>query len=134
MNHEDHKEHGEVILKELSASIIGCAITVHKQLGPGLLESAYETCLAYELEQQRFFIERQKPMPLKYKSIDMDCGYRLDLVVNKQVILEIKAVEQLLPIHEAQLLTYMRLAKCRLGLLINFNERLLKNGIRRFVI
>lgn len=73
-------------------------------------------------------------MPLKYKTIDMDCGYRLDLVINKQVILEIKAVEQLLPIHEAQLLTYMRLAQCRLGLLINFNERLLKNGIRRFVI
>lgn len=134
MNHEDHKEHGEVIFNELSASIIGCAITVHKQLGPGLLESAYETCLAYELEQQGLFVERQKPMPLKYKTIDMDCGYRLDLVINKQVILEIKAVEQLMPIHDAQLLTYMRLAECRLGLLINFNERLLKNGIRRFVI
>ena len=123
-----------MILKELSEGIIGCAIAVHKQLGPGLLETAYETCLAYELEQQRFGVERQKPMPLRYKTINMECGYRLDLVINNQIILEIKAVDHLLPVHDAQLLTYMKLADCRLGMLINFNEKLLKQGIRRFVL
>lgn len=134
MNHGEHRDHGELILKELSEGIIGCAIAVHKQLGPGLLETAYETCLAYELEQQGFGVERQKPMPLRYKTINMECGYRLDLVINNQIILEIKAVDHLLPVHDAQLLTYMKLADCRLGMLINFNEKLLKQGIRRFVL
>lgn len=134
MNHGEHREHGDLILKDLSEAIIGCAIAVHKELGPGLLETAYETCLAYELEQSGYCVERQKPMPLKYREVQLDCGYRLDLMVNDVVVIEIKAVETLLPIHEAQLLTYMRLAGCKLGLLINFNEKLLKHGVRRFVL
>jgi GxxExxY protein len=134
LNHGEHRDHGGLILKELSEGIIGCAIAVHKQLGPGLLETAYETCLAYELEQEGLGVERQKPMPLRYKTINMDCGYRLDLVINNQIILEIKAVDHLLPVHDAQLLTYMKLSDCRLGMLINFNEKLLKQGIRRFVL
>jgi GxxExxY protein len=134
LNHGEHREHGELVFKELSEGIIGSAIEVHKQLGPGLLESAYETCLAYELEQNGFDVERQKAMPLKYRSIELDCGYRLDLLVNGKAIVEIKAIENFLPIHDAQLLTYMKLANCLLGLLINFNETLLKHGIRRFVL
>jgi len=114
--------------------MIGCAIAVHKQLGPGLLESAYEICLTYELEQNGFKVERQKAIPLQYREIELDCGYRLDLLVNDLAIIEVKAAESLLPIHDAQLMTYMKLAKCKLGLLINFNEKLLKHGIRRFVL
>ena len=134
MNHGEHKEHGGLIFKELSEGIIGCAIEVHKQLGPGLLETAYETCLIYELEQNGYNVERQKAMPLKYKAVALDCGYKLDLLINGAVIIEIKVVENLLPIHDAQLLTYMKLANCKLGLLINFNEKLLKHGLRRFVL
>lgn len=134
MNHGEHRAHGDLVLKELSEGILGCAIEVHKRLGPGLLESAYETCLAYELEHAGFRIDRQKPMPLHYRELALDCGYRLDLLVNDSVIIEIKAVDTLLPIHDAQLMTYMRLANCKLGLLINFNEKLLKHGLRRFVL
>lgn len=134
MNHREHKEHGELLFKGLSEGIIGCAIEVHKQLGPGLLETAYEASLVYELEQNGYMVERQKPIPVKYKAVALDCGYRLDLLVNESAIIELKAVEKLLPIHDAQLLTYMKLASCRLGLLINFNEKLLKHGIRRFVL
>ncbi len=134
MNHGEHREHGELVHRELSEGIIGCAIAVHKQLGPGLLETAYETCLAYELQQSGHVIERQKAMPLNYREVALDCGYRLDLLVNEMVIVEIKAVENLLPIHDAQLMTYMKLAGCKLGLLINFNTKLLKHGVRRFVL
>ena len=134
MNHGAHGEHGGLILKALSEGVIGCAIAVHKQLGPGLLESAYETCLAYELKQNGFNVERQKAMPLRYREIELDCGYRLDLLVNDLAIVEVKAVEKLLPVHDAQLMTYMRLANCRLGLIINFNEKLLKHGVHRFVL
>jgi GxxExxY protein len=117
----------------LSKVIIGAAIAVHRELGPGLLESAYEACLHYELSQQGLRVERQVPQPLIYKGIHLDCGYRLDLLVEDLVILELKTVESLQPIHDAQLLTYLKLKKLWLGLLINFNVPILKNGIKRLV-
>lgn len=115
----------------LSNEIIGAAIEVHKQLGPGLLESAYEYCLAHELGLRNIPFERQKELPVLYKGVPIDCGYRLDLLIGNLVIVELKAVDKLLPIHEAQLLTYLKLTKCKLGLLLNFNMILLKNGIQR---
>ncbi len=118
---------------ELSASIIGLAIEVHKNLGPGLLESTYEECLYYELLNNKFFVERQKIMPLSYKDILLDCGYRTDLIVENKIIIEVKACETLMPVHPAQLLTYLRLSNLKLGLLINFNVKLLKEGIKRVV-
>ncbi|MCL7452830.1 MAG: GxxExxY protein [Anaerolineae bacterium] len=120
-------------LNALTSQIIGAAIEVHRHLGPGLLESAYETCLAYELERLGLAVERQKALPLVYKDIRMDQGYRLDLLVEQEVVLELKVVEQLAPVHEAQILSYLRFSGCRIGLLINFNVKLLKNGIRRFI-
>ena len=119
---------------ELSNKVIGCAIKVHRNLGPGLLESAYEQCLAREFSLADVNFEIQKPIPVSYKGIQLDCGYRLDLLVENRLILEIKSVDKLLPIHEAQILTYMKLAKVSVGLLINFNVELLKEGIRRFVL
>lgn len=113
--------------------IIGSAISVHKELGPGLLESAYEACLAYELTGKDLKIERQKSLPITYRGIQLDCGYRIDLLVEEKVIVEIKAVERMEPIHEAQLLSYLKLAGCEVGLLINFNVKILNNGIRRLV-
>jgi GxxExxY protein len=118
---------------QITEQIIGAAIEVHRALGPGLLESAYEACLAFELAQRDLKVERQKPLPLVYKQVELDCGYRLDLFVEESVIVEIKAVDQLAPIHKAQLLSYLKLSDCRVGLLINFNVKLLKNGIRRVV-
>ena len=119
---------------EISRIIIGKAIEVHRQLGPGLLESSYLTCIGYELKQVNgFTIEVEKSKPLKYKGITLDCGYRLDLVINQKVIIELKAVEKLLPIHQAQLLTYLKLTGIKLGLLINFNVPVLKDGIKRIV-
>ena len=112
--------------------IIGCAIEVHRLLGPGLLESAYEQCFAYELAQKGFQFKVQRPMPLDYKNSKLDCGYRLDLLIEDLVIVEIKAVEQLLKVHQAQLLTYMKLAPAPFGLLMNFNAVALKHGIQRF--
>jgi len=120
--------------EELTGAIIGAAIEVHKQLGPGLLESAYEECLCRELKLRGVVFERQKPLPLEYKGIRLDCGYRLDLLVEGRVIMEIKSVEALAPIHEAQMLTYLRLAAVKVGLLINFNTPVLKDGIKRFVL
>ena len=117
----------------ITEQIIGAAIEVHRALGPGLLESAYEACLAFELAQRDLKVERQKPLPLIYKQVELDCGYRLDLFVEDLVIVEIKAVDQLAPIHQAQLLSYLKLSDCKVGLLINFNVKLLKNGIRRVV-
>ena len=114
--------------------VIGFAIEVHRTLGPGLLESAYEECLCVELEQAAIVDARQVPLPLVYKGRRLDCGYRLDIVVHNTLVLEIKSVERLLPIHDAQLLTYLRLNRRGVGLLINFNSTLLKNGIRRFVL
>jgi GxxExxY protein len=120
-------------LNRITGQIIGAAIEVHRALGPGLLESAYEACLAFELVEHGLQVERQKPLPLVYKQVELDCGYRLDLFVEDSVIVEIKAVDQLAPIHQAQLLSYLKLADCKVGLLINFNVKLLKNGIRRVV-
>lgn len=120
-------------LNRITEQIIMSAIEVHRALGPGLLESAYEACLVYELAQQGHHVEQQKPLPVIYKGVQLDAGYRLDLLVDGLVIVELKAVEQLLPIHEAQLLPYLKLSGCRVGLLINFNVLVLKQGIRRLV-
>jgi GxxExxY protein len=116
---------------EISNKVIGCALTVHRALGPGLLESAYEACLYYECMQHSLVVERQSPIPLLYKEVKMECGYRADLVVERRVIIEIKAVEALNEIHFAQALTHLRLSGLKLGLLINFNVVLLKDGIKR---
>ena len=115
----------------LTHIIIGAAIEVHRGLGPGLLESAYEACLIYELRLRRLKVESQKPLPIFYKDVMLDCGYRLDLVVEDQVIIEVKSVNTIAPIHEAQLLSYLKLSDCKKGLLINFNVKMLKDGIRR---
>ncbi len=120
-------------VNEITQAIIGAAIEVHRSLGPGLLESAYEVCLCRELSLRQILFEQQKSLPISYKGIALDCGYRLDLVVERQVVVEIKAVDALLPIHEAQLLTYLRLGGWKVGLLINFNVPVLKRGIRRMV-
>jgi GxxExxY protein len=120
-------------LDEISRRIIGAAIDVHRHLGPGLLESAYQSCLAFELKQLGLKVEEQKSLPVVYKQVKLDCGYRLDFVVEDKIIVEIKAIEQLLPIHEAQLLSYLRLAKKRVGLLMNFHVPVLKNGLKRIV-
>ena len=122
------------MVNEITEKIIGAAIAVHKELGPGLLESAYEACLVYELAQSGLKVESQKSLPVSYRGVQVDCGYRIDLLVEDQIILELKSVEKLEPIHEAQLLSYLKLSGCKIGLLINFNVRLLKNGIRRFVL
>jgi len=121
-------------VNEMTEKIIGAAIVVHKELGPGLLESTYEACLVYELVQSGLKVESQKSLPVSYRGVHLDCGYRIDLLVEDQIILELKAVEKLEPIHEAQLLSYLKLSGYKVGLLINFNTKLLKNGIRRFVL
>jgi GxxExxY protein len=118
----------------LSNRVLGCALEVHKTLGPGLLESAYESALAYELSCGGLMIQRQLDVPVSYKEVKLDCGFRVDLLVEKQLVVELKSVESLLPVHEAQLLTYLKLTGCKVGLLINFNVPLLKNGIRRLVL
>ena len=120
-------------LNELSGKVIGAAINVHKRLGPGLLESAYEECLYYELGKAELEVEKQRPLPLIYDEVKLDCGYRIDLIVEKQLILEVKSVEALNDIHLAQVLTYLKLSNCRLGLLMNFNVLKLKDGIKRVV-
>jgi len=119
-------------INKTTEAIIGAAIAVHKELGPGLLESAYEACLAFELSERGLVVERQRALPVVYKDVRVDCGYRVDLVV-EGVMVELKSVERLEPIHEAQLLSYLRLSGYKVGLLINFNAALLKNGIRRLV-
>jgi len=119
---------------DLSNRVIGCAIEVHRNLGPGLLESAYESCLAYELERSQIPCAVQVPMPVKYKRVQLDCGYRIDLLVDDTLIVELKSVDALANIHQAQLLTYMRLAQVETGLLINFNVQRLKDGIKLFCL
>lgn len=119
---------------ELSKIVIGLAIKIHKALGPGLLESAYEEVLFYEIEKAGLKVERQKVLPLIYEEVKLDAGYRIDLIVENKLILELKSVESLNNVHLAQLLTYLKLSKCKLGLLINFNEALLKNGIKRVIL
>ena len=120
-------------LNKLTEGIIGAAIDVHRNLGPGSLESAYQAALAYELNQRSYKVEQQKPLPMLYKEIKLDAGYRLDFLVNDKVVLEIKSSDKIIPIHDAQILSYLRLSGCKVGLLINFNVKLLKNGIKRFI-
>ncbi|MBX7257404.1 MAG: GxxExxY protein [Candidatus Hydrogenedentes bacterium] len=119
---------------EIKEAIIGAAIEVHRELGPGLLESAYEECLAYELSLRGLTARRQVELPVIYKRLELDCGYRIDLIVEEAVVVELKAVEKLLPIHEAQILTYLKLSEMSVGLLLNFNVPLMRDGIKRFSI
>lgn len=123
----------ELRYEELTHKIIGCAMEVHKVLGPGLLESAYEECLAYELMQAGLYVERQNAVPVIYKEIKLECGYRMDILVENTVVVELKTVEAFNDVHEAQVLTHMKFAVKPVGLLINFNVMLLKDGIRRYV-
>jgi GxxExxY protein len=120
-------------LNLITDKIIGIAIDVHRELGPGLLESAYEACMEHDLIQRDLKVERQKSLPVTYKGLKIDCGYRLDLLVENEVIVELKSVETLLPIHKAQVMTYLKLFGCNVALLINFNVRMLKAGINRIV-
>jgi GxxExxY protein len=119
-------------LNKLTEKIIGCAIEVHRTLGPGLLESAYEECLDFELRSAGLITQRQVAVPLVYKEVKLDCGYRIDILVENSVVIELKTVDAFAPVHEAQILTYMKLTNKSLGLLINFNVTLLKNGIKRY--
>ncbi len=121
-------------LNEISYKVIGCAYKVHSELGPGLLESTYQVCMAYEFLSAGLSFERQKPLPVVYKDVKLEAGYRIDLLVEGQVILEVKSVEGLVPLHHAQLMTYLKLSGLRLGLLLNFNVRDMKDGIRRIVM
>lgn len=121
-------------INALTRQIIGSAITVHRALGPGLLESAYQECLLYELRLAKLDVQRELKLPIIYKEVYLDYGYRIDLLVEGQVVIELKAVEKLHPVHQAQVLTYLKLGGYPYGLLINFNEELLKNGIKRFIM
>ncbi len=118
---------------QITYSILGAAYKIHSELGPGLLESAYEHCLAHELRESGLFVEIQKPLPLIYKEVHLECGYRLDLFVNNNVVVEVKAVEQIHDLHLAQTLTYLKLVKKEIGLIINFNVKDLKSGIKRVI-
>ena len=120
-------------VNKTTEQIIGAAIDVHRELGPGLLESAYEACLAYELIRRGLKVERQKEIPLHYHEVILDCGYRMDLLVQETVVVEVKAQDRLLPIHEAQLMSYLKLSGCKVGLLINFNVKILTSGVKRIV-
>lgn len=124
----------KLVLEDLSSEVIAAAIEVHRELGVGLLESAYEECLCHELTLRTIPFERQVPQPVSYKGVLLDCGYRLDLLVAGKLVLELKSVAAIEPIHEAQLLTYLRLSRCKVGLLINFNVPLLKQGIIRRIL
>jgi GxxExxY protein len=119
---------------DLSNKVLGCAIEVHRELGPGLLESTYEQCLAYELSRAKIPFKVQVQLPVEYKEIRLDCGYRIDLLADDRLVVELKSVDHLMPIHEAQILTYMKLAGVKVGLLINFNVTMLTKGVRRFVL
>jgi GxxExxY protein len=132
--HIENGEHEEENRDPRTSPILGAAIEVHRHLGPGLLESAYEECLCHELHLLELSFKRQVDLPVEYKGLKLDCGYKIDLIVEDEVILELKAVEKLLPIHQAQLLTYLKLAHKRVGLLINFNVPLLTQGIVRRVL
>ena len=123
-----------MVRDQLTDKIIGLAIEVHRSLGPGVLESAYETCLCYELDQSRLKFSKQKSIPIRYKDVDLNCGFRADVIVEDRLLLELKAVEKILPIHEAQLLTYLKLTGLKTGLILNFNTVLLKYGICRMVL
>ena len=118
----------------LSNKVIGCALEVHRSLGPGLLESTYEQCLAWELSHANIPFKLQHPVPVQYKGVKLDCGYRIDVLVGDQLIAELKAVDKILPLHQAQLLTYMKLSQIKIGLIMNFNVKTLKEGIQRVVL
>jgi GxxExxY protein len=118
---------------ELATKVIGCAIEVHKKLGPGLLESAYQKCLAHELKLAGLLVEEERPVPIVYKDVKLDHGYRIDLLVNKKLVIEIKTVETLTDVHTAQVLTYLRLGEYKLGLLLNFHVSVMKQGIKRLI-
>jgi len=124
----------ELLEEKLTEAIIGAAIEVHRELGPGLLENAYAACLCRELQLRGLPFEHEKPMPVEYKGLHIDCGYRIDILVDGRVVVELKAVKKLVPVHEAQLLTYLKLSGVRVGLLINFNVPVLKEGIVRRVL
>jgi len=119
---------------DLSNRVIGCAIEVHRNLGPGLLESTYEQCFAHELKVARIPFKLQHPLPVEYKGLHLDCGYRIDLLVDNSLIVELKSVDKVLPIHKAQILTYLKLSGIKIGLLMNFNVKYLKDGIIRMVL
>ena len=121
-------------INQITEKIIGCAINAHRCLGPGLLESAYEECMVFELKNAGFKTERQKPVPVIYKDIKLDCGYRIDILVENTVIIELKTADAFNPVHEAQIMTYLKFADKNIGLLINFNVTLLKNGVKRYKI
>ena len=123
-----------LIHEQLSGVILGAAIEVHRELGPGLLESTYEECLCYELSARGVPFQRQLTMPVNYKSLRLDCGYRIDVIVDNKIILELKSVDRILPINDAQLTTYLKLSGCKLGLLMNFNVAFMKDGIKRIVL
>jgi len=123
-----------MLYEDLSKKIIGAAIEVHKRLGPGMLESAYEECLCYELKLKNLNYERQVPVPIIYKEIKLECGYRMDILVENKIVLELKSIECFNPVHEAQILTYMRFAEKSLGLLINFNVTKLIDGLKRYIL
>jgi GxxExxY protein len=128
-----HKVHNEFSENELSKIVFDCAVKVHKALGPGLLESAYEECLYFELVKFGLNVEKQKPLPLVYEDVKLEIGYRIDLIVENKLIIEIKSLEALNDVHLAQVLTYLILSKCKLGMLINFNVLLVKDGIKRVI-
>jgi GxxExxY protein len=134
LNHEGHEGHEGKPGWALGQQVIGCAMRVHSELGPGLLESAHVACLAYELQIARIPFEREKPLPIRYRDLALDAGFRIDLLVARELIVEVKAVETTLPVHEAQLLTYLKLAGIRAGPLINFNVRSLRDGLKRTVL
>ena len=134
MHHEEHEGSRRVKFDDLSNRVIGCALEVHRNLGPGLLESTYEQCLAHEFRLVELPFKLQHPLPVEYKGIKLDCGYRIDLLVDDSLIIELKSVDKILPIHQAQLLTYMKLSGIGIGLLINFNVSFLKHGIKRMVL
>ena len=123
-----------ILHEELSEELIGACIEVHRELGPGLLESCYEACLCHELVRRKIRFRRQVELPVRYKDIVLDIGYRIDLIVDEKIVVEVKAVEKVLPVHEAQLLTYLRLTNIRVGLLINFNSPVIRSSITRRVI
>jgi GxxExxY protein len=141
MNHRDtetqrgsQREPIPDAVNKISGSVVDAAFQVHETLGPGLLESVYEQCLAYELTNRGLDIKRQVQVPLRYKDLEFDCGFRIDLLVNDEVVVELKAVDVVLPIHRAQILTYLKITEHRVGLLINFNVTKIKNGIHRFAL
>ncbi len=141
MNHRDTEAQRETqripiphAVNETSGAVVDAAFQVHQTLGPGLLESVYEQCLQYELADRGLDVKRQVQVPMMYKDLQFDCGFRIDLLVNDQVVVELKAIEVVLPIHLAQLLTYLKITKHRVGLLINFNQTKIKNGIHRLVL